>query len=204
MIRGSTSGRWPANVCHDGSPEVLAGFPETGKGSVSGYNLESSNNGNPTHITHNIKSGVHFGDSGSAARFFYCSKASKSDRDEGCDALPAKQYSHDGRETPIENAYQRNESAARNHHATVKPTALMAWLCRLVTPPGGLILDPFCGSGSTGKAAMREGFRFVGIERESDYVDIANARIAHEMKRETERKIEVDRQTLLPFEGGAK
>ena len=64
-----------------------------------------------------------------------------------------------------------------NFHATVKPTELMRYLCRLVTPPGGVVLDPFMGSGSTGKAAMLEGFRFIGIEREAEYVGIANARI---------------------------
>lgn len=85
---------------------------------------------------------------GDAARFFYCAKASKRDRDEG------------------------------NIHPTVKPTDLMRYLCRLVTPPGGVVLDPFMGSGSTGKAALREGFRFIGIERDPDYIEIARARIA--------------------------
>jgi DNA modification methylase len=86
---------------------------------------------------------------GSAARFFYCAKASKRDRDEG------------------------------NNHPTVKPTDLMRYLCRLVTPPDGLVLDPFMGSGSTGKAAVLEGFRFIGIEREEEYCEIAKARIKH-------------------------
>jgi site-specific DNA-methyltransferase (adenine-specific) len=92
-------------------------------------------------------------DSGSAARFFYCAKASKKDRDEGL-------------------------QGGRNIHATVKPTDLMRYLCRLVTPPGGTVLDPFMGSGSTGKAAIREGFNFIGIEREAEYLEIAKARIA--------------------------
>lgn len=87
---------------------------------------------------------------GDAARFFYCAKTSKKDRGEA------------------------------NTHPTVKPTDLMAYLCRLVTPPGGVVLDPFMGSGSTGKAAMREGFRFIGIEMDADYLAIAEARIAHE------------------------
>jgi DNA modification methylase len=86
---------------------------------------------------------------GDAARFFYCAKASKADRDED------------------------------NHHPTVKPTDLMRYLCRLVTPPGGTVLDPFCGSGSTGKAATLEGFNFIGIEREAEYVAIAERRIEH-------------------------
>ena len=88
---------------------------------------------------------------GAAARFFYCAKASKKDRGEG------------------------------NTHPTVKPTDLMAYLCRLVTPPGGVVLDPFMGSGSTGKAAVREGFRFIGIEMDAEYLAIAEARIAHEI-----------------------
>ena len=98
-----------------------------------------------------------------------------------CDAIDAKQYSHDGRETPIDNAYQRNSSSS-NSHPTVKPTDLMAYLCRLVTPPGGVVLDPFMGSGSTGKAALREGFSFIGIEREEEYFNIANSRIENKSK----------------------
>jgi len=119
------------------------------------------------------------GDYGSAARFFYCPKASKRDRNEGCEHIAAKQYSHDGRETPIDNAYQRNSSNSSNSHPTVKPTDLMRYLCRLVTPPGGVVLDPFAGSGSTGKAAILEGFRFIGCELSDEYADIAEARIRH-------------------------
>ena len=106
-------GRWPANLIHDGSHEVVGHFPE------------------------------------GAARFFYCPKAGKRDR------------------------------GSSNKHPTVKPTDLMRYLCRLVTPPGGTVLDPFTGSGSTGKAAVMEGFRFQGIEREPEYADIARARISH-------------------------
>ena len=74
--------------------------------------------------------------------------------------------------------HEQQRLPSRNHHPTVKPTALMRYLCRLVTPPGGVVLDPFTGSGSTGKAAVLEGFGFVGIEREAEYVEIARARIA--------------------------
>jgi len=101
------TGRWPANLVHDGSDEVLAGFPGA--------------------------------DSGSAARFFYCAKAGKGDR-------------------------------AGSKHPTVKPVSLMRWLVRMITPPGGVVLDPFAGSGTTGQAAMEEGFRAVLIEREAEYV----------------------------------
>lgn len=136
-------GRWPANIVHDGSEEVLAAFPDSKSSGPSGYNWDDSNNDNPTHVTRNIKSGVHFSDSGSAARFFYTAKADKLDR-------------------------------IGSKHPTVKPVDLMQWLCRLVTPPGGLVLDPFAGSGSTGEAAWREGFRAILIEREEEYqADIA-------------------------------
>jgi site-specific DNA-methyltransferase (adenine-specific) len=172
------TGRWPANIIHDGSEEVLRMFPdaEGQQGAVSGDEPSSKTNavygafnGRPATSPRN--------DSGSAARFFYAAKASKEDRNEGCQFIPPKQYSHDGRETPIDNAYQRNSSNSSNSHPTVKPTDLMRYLCRLVTPRGGLILDPFMGSGSTGKAAMLEGFNFVGIDLSAEYIEIARARI---------------------------
>lgn len=111
------------------------------------------------------------------AKYFYCAKASKQDRNEGCEALEEKQYSHDGREVPIDNAYQRNASKSGNHHPTVKPTELMRYLIKLITPPQGVVLDPFMGSGSTGKAAALDGFSFIGIELDEEYVAIAEARI---------------------------
>lgn len=121
-------------------------------------------------------------DGGSAARFFYCSKASRSDRDEGLDDFPVRRAgvmsgSIDGSLT-TGNGNPRTTSRA-NTHTTVKPTDLMRYLCRLITPPGGTILDPFAGSGSTGKAAMLEGFEFVGFELSEEYAEIANARIDH-------------------------
>jgi site-specific DNA-methyltransferase (adenine-specific) len=119
-------------------------------------------------------------DSGSAARFFYCAKASKADRDEGCDGLGERGNNRYGewQGTTDHAPKTKDHNKSRNHHPTVKPTALMRYLCRLVTPPGGVVLDPFTGSGSTGKAAVCEGFDFVGIEREAEYVEIARARIA--------------------------
>ena len=114
---------------------------------------------------------------GSAARFFYCAKASKKDRDEGCDGMDARARPTMGSGIGGQPDQQRENNC--NHHPTVKPTDLMRYLCRLVTPPGGVVLDPFMGSGSTGKAAILEGFGFVGIELEPDYIEIARARIAH-------------------------
>lgn len=123
-------GRWPANLVHDGSEEVLGRFPNNVYGHFAG--------GIPV---------TGFGDFGSAARFFYCAKATQDERGEG------------------------------NTHPTVKPIALMRWLCRLVTPRGGLVLDPFAGSGSTGCAAIAEGFRFIGCDINPEYAEIAEKRI---------------------------
>ena len=131
-----------------------------------------------------MREDVTYGDSGSAARFFYCAKASKADRDEGLDGMeerPAGVMDDDAYVWPMNgDGSPRNKKVEprRNHHPTVKPTALMRYLCRLVTPPGGIVLDPFAGSGSTGKACALEGFRFIGIEREAEYCEIARARIA--------------------------
>ena len=122
---------------------------------------------------------------GDAARFFYCPKASKADRDEGCDGMEEKRgTSLNMRTDGHSQANGMDTGPSRNHHPTVKPTDLMRYLCRLVTPPGGIVLDPFTGSGSTGKAAVLEGFEFIGIEREAEYVDIARARIAPKIDRQ--------------------
>jgi site-specific DNA-methyltransferase (adenine-specific) len=113
---------------------------------------------------------------GASARFFYCAKASKADRDAGCEGMEQRKA---GAMSGIETREGKptNHPMRTNFHPTVKPTDLMRYLCRLVTPPSGIVLDPFMGSGSTGKAAMMEGFAFVGIEREAEYVEIAKARI---------------------------
>jgi site-specific DNA-methyltransferase (adenine-specific) len=147
-------GRWPANFIHDGSEEVLQGFPSDEKQSAS--------------------------------RFFYCAKASKKDRDEGCEGFEEREarltnWSGDG--MPIrQDGTERKQPIARNHHPTVKPTNLMQYLCRLVTPPNGTILDPFLGSGSTGKAAIYERYNFIGFDLNSEYIDIAKARIEFAIK----------------------
>jgi site-specific DNA-methyltransferase (adenine-specific) len=118
---------------------------------------------------------------GDAARFFYCAKASKRDRDEGLEDFEVKRTggmtaTDDG--SMLTGSGNERTTARANVHPTVKPTDLMRYLCRLVTPPGGIVLDPFTGSGSTGKAAVLEGFEFIGIEREAEYVALARARIA--------------------------
>lgn len=174
----STAGRWPANLIHDGSDEVVSLFPVTTSGSgIKGMRSKANVYGAPTQdLTTNWN-----GDSGSAARFFYCAKASKADRDEGCEGMPAVACG-----TMEDDAYDiktgsgnSRDTRRANFHPTVKPTALMRYLCRLITPNGGLILDPFMGSGSTGKSAIMEGFRFIGIEQDAEYCEIARRRLAH-------------------------
>lgn len=138
-----------------GSDEVVALFPADAGGGLSGAEPQAYQpNGKNAVYGTGMGGGYHagFSDSGSAARFFYCAKASAEDRTEG---------------------------AAANGHPTVKPVDLMRYLCRLITPPGGTVLDPFMGSGSTGKAAKLEDLRFIGIEREAEYVEIARARIRY-------------------------
>ena len=142
-------GRFPANLIHDGSDEVLAGFPET-EGQIGGNNDPNGSMGYHGGATGRSNPGT--SDFGSAARFFYCAKASKSDRGKG------------------------------NGHPTVKPHELMRYLVRLVCPPGGIVLDQFMGSGSTGKAAVAEGMRFIGIDDDTEhgYFNIAYKRIEKE------------------------
>jgi site-specific DNA-methyltransferase (adenine-specific) len=176
-------GRWPANFIHDGSDEVVGLFPGNVKGGTWNRTTGArhfNNDGEPTEY----QTSGSDASTGSAARFFYCPKASKADRDEGCEGLPQtikQSVAHgDKRHGTLPYTNEPREMKPRprgNHHPTVKPTALMRYLCRLVTPPGGVVLDPFMGSGSTGKAAIMEGFRFIGIEREAEYVEIAKARI---------------------------
>jgi DNA modification methylase len=177
---GDAMGRWPANLIHDGSDEVLAGFPETKSG------MMKAGTPYPGGSVYGAPSGATkadtIGDSGSSARFFYCAKASKRDRDEGLEGFEKRQAnqiaSKDGGGGGWSKDADKNPNNPRaNVHPTVKPTDLMRYLCRLVTPPGGVVLDPFMGSGSTGKAAMLEGFGFFGIEREAEYLEIARARI---------------------------
>lgn len=137
-------GRWPANLIHDGSEEVLSIFPATASGNPAG--TKSGGQGNAYGVFAGGIPVTGFGDSGSAARFFYCAKPDASERGEF------------------------------NRHPTVKPVALMRYLLRMVTPPGGIVLDPFLGSGTTGVAADQEGFEWVGIERDEASAEIARRR----------------------------
>ena len=172
-------GRFPANVIHDGSDEVIDLFPQqdgvigqkrlTGQKSI--FNLDEQKE-KQTHLP-GIK------DSGSAARFFYCAKASRKERDMGLSNMTPQIRSDRKNIDSIgaDNPRNRSSTPKRNHHPTVKPLKLMRYLCKLITPKRGLILDPFMGSGSTGIAALQEGFRFIGIDLEEDYCEIARLRI---------------------------
>ncbi|RUI05495.1 site-specific DNA-methyltransferase [Pseudomonas aeruginosa] len=191
---GAVAGRWPANLIHDGSTEVVALFPADA-GQAAPLATRNSDKTRNSYGTFAGSPDAHFSPhdaGGSAARFFYCAKASRKDRNEGCDELPQQRggmvSNTSGKHITRRDGYE--PPAAGNHHPTVKPTDLMAYLVRLVTPPGGKVLDPFTGSGSTGKAAVREGFEFVGIEREAPYLAIAEARIAHELERVTAAAME--------------
>lgn len=153
VMAGETAlGRWPANVMHDGSDEVLAAFAAYGDcGAITpvrGSEPSVPAKGDVVYGFRRRVPALHHGDTGTAARFFYAAKASKADR-------------------------------AGSAHPTVKPISLLRYLCRMITPPGGTILDPFAGSGTTGMAAMTEGFSATLIEREAEYVADIRRRIAH-------------------------
>ncbi|RKP44770.1 site-specific DNA-methyltransferase [Pararobbsia silviterrae] len=172
-----TDGRWPANVMHDGSDAVLAAFPsapgQQGRAVNDGAAASNSVYGAMRNVTAAPAPRVEVDTS--AARFFYCAKASRADRNAGLPSGDVPAVSQDSTMRACETA----DWAARNgnHHPTVKPTSLMQELCRLVTPPGGHVLDPFMGSGSTGRGAVLEGFEFSGIELSAAYHAIARARI---------------------------
>ena len=167
------------------SDEVLAGFPDS-KGTANGGKSERNSKNSEAYWGEGgggFKGGrstVAHGDTGSAARFFYCAKASKADRDEGLEKFEMRNNMRVN--GPRESEEAKHATKRANNHPTVKPTDLMRYLVRLVTPPGGTVLDPFMGSGSTGKAALREGFRFIGIELHQDYITIAEARLLHAIK----------------------
>ena len=166
---------------NDGSDEVVDMFPNT-KSTPHLHNHKKT----PSNIFESFNKDLqvlsNYNDEGSAARFFYSAKASKKERNEGCENLEAKTID-DGRTTVSDRPHQRGATERKNTHPTVKPIALMRYLVRLVTPKGGLVLDPFTGSGSTLIAAIKEGFDYIGIEKEKDYIKIARARIKYHTKK---------------------
>ena len=196
----STEGRWPANVALDeAAAEMLDAQSGERGGGMATRGASSRIYGGGKGFTKGTGEVVGYGDTGGASRFFYVAKASRRERNAGLDGMPE-------RFTATMNngigAREHDPSDPRahtaNHHPTVKPITLMRWLVRLVTPPGGLILDPFAGSGSTGCAAVLEGFRFVGIEQDAEYAEIAERRIDY-WSRQRPTAI----QHELPLEGAA-
>jgi DNA modification methylase len=166
-------GRFPANIIHDGSEEVLEIFPETNP-SKRHYRT-SPKNKNVCYGVYNENNTIRgHNDEGTAARFFYCAKASKAERNMGLDDFETKKAGGmSGRNDGSMGSITYN----KNHHPTVKPIKLMEYLVRLVTPKEGIVLEPFAGSGTTLIACKQQGFNYIGIEREQEYCDIAEARL---------------------------
>lgn len=199
-IESINAGRWPANVIHDGSDDVVERFPNSKGGAYPTQRSPAVNTafgeGQPTP-----GGPRQMGDDGSAARFFaatpytdldgdsfiYCPKPGRKERNAGLDGLPAKLKPY-GNRTPEQVPAEGDKpgsvndkfttTPAANVHPTVEPVALMRYLIRLVTPPGGTVLEPFAGSGTTLAAATLENFNSIGIELTADYLPIIEARIA--------------------------
>ena len=181
----TSDGRWPAAVILDEAAGAILDA-QTGQ-STSGVQKRPNprKGGIWSTAPGAAPEGPQYGDTGGASRFFYCAKVSRAEREYGCESLPARTAGDmtggraegsAGLDNPRAGAGRT--SGSRNAHPTVKPIALMRWLARLVTPPGGLVIDPFLGSGSTGIAATLEGFNFIGFDKEQEWVTVAEARIA--------------------------
>lgn len=192
---GHALGRFPSNLIHDASPAVLAEFAKAGttksgamKKEVPAYEGESTTG----FLRGRSGPSNQHGDSGSVARFFqscsfteedipaftYHAKASRAERDNGLGGLPLGPPPASARSNPAPGRKNALGEPRHNHHPTVKPLALMQYLCKLITPPGGTILDPFGGSGTTGIAAIKEGFHYILIEQQEEYCEIARKRVA--------------------------
>jgi len=152
-VSRDNKGRFPANFIHDGSDEVISLFPNSKGASKQHFNPVNIYKGNSFYKSKTILERDYEGynDFGSAARFFYCAKASTIERNKGLDRICG--------------------------HPTVKPISLMRYLCRLITPPNGIVLDPFIGSGTTAIACKLEKFNYIGIELNSEYCEIAKKRL---------------------------
>jgi len=190
-IKGSQVGeRYPANFIHDGSDEVVSQFPYTKSGKMGPQHTRHTD-GSPDgrcygkfDVNHPLNETI--GDEGSASRFFYCAKANKKERNQGCESLPKKLKVFNGQSSESSKDMKGVEQKfttqpASNSHPTVKPLRLMEYLVKLITPPGGTVLDPFMGSGSTGMAAVGLGFNFIGIELDEEYCNISKLRIEHSL-----------------------
>lgn len=188
-VNDQESGRWPANVILDEEAGAMLDAQSGERGGGFGIRGKSPNGrfyANGKGIANTFtQTGqtVGFGDTGGASRFFYCAKASRGERNAGLEGMPERdKHIYSGGIVSADHPGTADGGGARaslNHHPTVKPIALMRYLVRLVTPPGGVVLDPFTGSGTTGCAVALEGFGFVGVEMSPEYAEIARRRIAH-------------------------
>ncbi len=171
-------GRFPANVILDEEAGKLLD-EQSGISKGSSKPRKNKGTGNicygdyKTIITQNDT----WGDSGGASRFFYCAKASKKERNMGLEDVEPTTVD-DGRNKPIDNPFLRGKTPRQNTHPTVKPVKLMEYLITLITPPNGIVLDPFIGSGTTGIAAVNLGFNYIGFELDKTYYNIAIKRIS--------------------------
>ena len=198
---GKQQGRFPANFIHDGSDEVKDLFPYSNqigyrKNKCTMKNLHSKQNVYGKYRDVYTVGERGFNDKGNASRFFYCAKASKQDRNEGLEDFKEKiggGMNGTEKQTLLTGSGNMRNNRMKNHHPTVKPTDLMRYLVRLVTPKNEIVLDCFMGSGSTGKACALEGLSFVGIDLDKDYYKIAKARIDKALE---DKRIE-DSQTKL-------
>jgi len=173
-----SQGRFPANIIHDGSEEVLEIFPETSPSNPKKRNRNTIGSfGMPNDNTNE------YNDKGTAARFFYCAKASKAERNMGLDDYEEKPMGMSNRakhRSTLDDSHDIGLNRVinrKNYHPTVKPIKLMEYLVRLLTPKEGIVLEPFAGSGTTLIACKQQGFNYIGIEREQEYCDIAEARL---------------------------
>jgi site-specific DNA-methyltransferase (adenine-specific) len=201
-------GRWPANFIHDGSDEVVELFPYTESPSGMNYRNASENRAMSGPNTERSLSPNGHNDSGSAARFFYCAKVNKKERNAGCENMKEKVTSHDGRETEIENPYQRNKSSYNNNnnHPTVKPLSLLKYLANLILPPKReeptrTLFVPYSGSGSEMIGGLQAGWdKVIGIEKDEGYSEIAEARLEYWIQQLYEETTVKEGETLKLFD----
>jgi site-specific DNA-methyltransferase (adenine-specific) len=200
QVQINPEGRFPANVIFDEEAGKLLDQQSGVSKSTGGRNGNERFGLNGIYGKYNVEvkdGNPGFGDVGGASRFFYCPKASKKDRNEGLDSFEKKLQSNANFRPNHLEAAKNGDSGkphgrytpTQNNHPTIKPTDLMRYLIRLVTPSGGITLDPFMGSGSTGKAALKAGFSFIGIDREKEYFEIAKARLEHQQKKNKGKQI---------------
>ena len=176
-----TQGRFPANFIHDGSDEVVGLFPDS---STTGNRIKPKTANNPganTNFVSSSNTANEYTDSGSAARFFYCAKASKKERNAGLEGMEEKEKRYmataNGTGETSKGMERFTTQPTANNHPTVKPIALMEYLIRLITPPQGTVLDPFAGSGTTGVACKNLNRNYILIEKEPEYIEIIKKRL---------------------------